>query len=183
MKSLTQLLLLSASFAIATDAWSIPLSTIGGPDTLLAQTSLRNSGAATEVKWIEGVLGLSLTGFDYQQTSVSAGDWESVDDNDGLFAFELAGPADWFLIKIGNNSGSPSTHFLFDNTFNPYFAVIDLIDMGFSRKNIANIGKISHIAAGPDQPRTVPEIGSLALMSLGLVGFAVLRRRARLAIR
>jgi hypothetical protein len=150
---------------------------VGGADTLLAQTTLPNSGIQTELTWIEGVLGVSLDNFNYTQTSVTAGDFMQVDDLAGVFAFELAAPTDWFLVKIGNNSGSPSTHFLFDNVFNRDYATIDLVAMGFSSKNTFNIGKISHIGTAV----SVPEAGSLALlgMGLGMLALALLRRSAK----
>ena len=172
-------MILSSSLALSSAAWSIPLSTVGGVDTLLAQTSLPNSGAETEISWIEGVLGISLSNFNYTQTSVTASDFAQVDGQDGSFAFELDAPTDWFLIKIGSNSGSPSTHFLYDNVFNLNYAVINLTAMGFSSKNTFNIGKISHIGTGTAV--TVPESGSLSLlaMGLGILGFALVRRRAR----
>jgi hypothetical protein len=170
-------MILTSALALSSAAWSIALSTVGGRDTLLAQTTLANSGAGTEIAWIEGVLGISLGDFNYMQTDVTAADFVQVDDVAGLFAFELAQPSDWFLVKIGNNSGSPDTHFLFDNEFDLHYATVDLVAMGFSSRNIRNIGKISHIGAGP--AAGVPEAGSLALltMGLGMLGFAVLRRR------
>ncbi len=73
------------------------------------------------------------------------------------------------------DGGSPDTHFLFDNS--NLFAVIDLVSMGFSQRNISNIGKISHIAAGP-AVTTVPESNSLALIGLGVLGLTLLRRRS-----
>lgn len=174
MKSLTRLLLLGSCLALSSTAWSIPLTAVGGRDTLIGQTTLPNSGAQTEIRWVEGVLGVSLDNFEYTQTSVDASSWTAVDDQTGVFALELAAPTDWFLIKIGNNSGSPDTHFLFDNS--NLFAVIDLVSMGFSQRNISNIGKISHIAAGP-AVTTVPESNSLALIGLGVLGLTLLRRR------
>jgi hypothetical protein len=180
VKSLINSLILTSAFALSSAAWSIPLSTVGGRDTLIAQTRLPNSGAGTETAWIESVLGISLADFNYMQTDVTAADFMQVDNNPGLFAFELADPSDWFLVKIGNNSGSPDTHFLFDNVFDLYYATVDLIAMGFSSRNISNIGKISHIAPGPAV--RVPAAGSLTLFTLGLgmLGVVLLRRRARI---
>jgi hypothetical protein len=178
VKSLIKSLILTSAFALSSTAWSIPLSTVGGRDTLIAQTTLPNSGLDTEIAWIEGVLGISLADFDYMQTDVTAADFMQVDGNPGLFAFELTDPSDWFLVKIGKNSGSPDTHFLFDNVFDLYYATVDLIAMGFNSRNISNIGKISHIGPGPAV--TVPAAGSLTLFTLGLsmLGVALLRRRA-----
>jgi hypothetical protein len=177
VKSLIGTLLLTSTLAMSSAAWSIPLSTIGGADMVIARTTLPNSGAQTEIAWIESVLGLSLDGFDYTQNNVTAQDWEAVDGNPGLFALELAGSSDWFLVKIGNNSGSPDTHFLFNNEFARNYAAVDLIAMGFSIRNIANVGKISHVAAGPNRV-TVPEAGSLVLLGLGLLSLALVRRRS-----
>jgi len=170
MKTLKKLALVSM-LALSSPAWSIPLATVGGIDDLIGQTTLGDSGIDTEVTWIEGVLGYQIDNDLYTQTSLTAADWLGVDGDPGAFALELDGPADWFLIKIGNNSGATSTHFLFDNLTSLNWAVIDLVEMGFNEKNTLNIGKISHIGTGPGGTTDVPEPGILALMGLSLATF------------
>ena len=175
MKALKKLALLCSMLALSAPAWSIPLSSVGGVDDLVGQTTLGNSGVSTEVSWLESVLGVEIDESLYTQTDVSSSDWIGVDGMAGVFAIDLAEPVEWFLIKIGKNSGATSTHFVFNNLDSLSFAVIDLDAMGFNDKNILNIGKVSHVGSGP--ATTVPEPGTLALLGLGLLGCRAIRRR------
>lgn len=163
----------------AAPAWSIPITTVGQVDQLIAQTSLKNSGDDTEKAWVAGVLGLSLSELVYEEkTSVTGKSWQSVTGaGAGVWAFDLIGPTDWFLIKTGNIGGGQTNRwFLFTNLSSFDWAVIRLSDLGITQ--VSNISKVSHVGefTGPDE-NTVPEPTTLGLLGLGLLGMGLMRRK------
>jgi len=158
-------------------AQAIPLTDVGNIDHLLYSTTLPNSAEQTEVDWVNSKLGTSYTTGDYFQEGVGASDWTGIDGYTGVFACALTTPTDYFLVKIGNNSGSAFDTFLFNNLDSLSWAVIDLGEMGFNDRNISNIGKVSHL--GEFAGSQVPEPATMFLFGTGLAGLAgsLLRRK------
>jgi len=160
-------------------AWSIPVSTVGATDQLIAQTNLGNAGDSTELGWVASVLNMSVDGLIYEEkTNVGASDWAAVDGNPGVWAFELSGPTDWFLIKTGNiGGGQTNSDFLFANIGSLDYAVVRLADMGITQ--ITNVGKISHVGEFDGTRTSVPEPATLSLFGLGVLGMGLATRRRR----
>jgi hypothetical protein len=167
-------------------AWSIPIATVGQVDQLIAQTDLGSgSGLADEKAWVADVLDLTLAELEYEEKSqVNGSSWQQVTGAGlGVWAFDLVGPTDWFLIKTGNiGGGQPNRHFLFTNLSSFDWAVIRLADLGITQ--VTNIAKVSHIGefTGPGGGETpVPEPSTLTMLGLGLIGLGFVRRRKKKA--
>lgn len=169
--------------ASAASTYSINGGTnVGGLDMLKASATLQNSGDATELAWIHDVLDSSYTMTKFE---VTANDWTLADGTTSVYATDLGLDAgDYFFIKLGNNSGLPDVHFLFQNMDMLAWAVIDLKTSfdnffnGAADVELRNIGKVSHVGNIGNTP-AVPLPAAAWLFGsalLGFVGFSVRRR-------
>ena len=154
------------------------MSEVGVIDSKIAQTTLANSGSATEEAWVEGVLGYEI---DYTKWAGSlsggqSGNWEAVFDGGllqlGEYAFDLGvSNPEYYLIKTGGGAGAGAddTHYLFKNNESLNWAYLNVADFG-ADVDWFNIGIVSHLA-------TVPEPSIIALFATGLIGIGFVRRR------
>lgn len=193
MKSLVSLATV-ALLAVGAPAFAVPvpIATVGGADTLVAQATLPNSGDATERAFIATYLGVAPSTITYThltsgESGGNSGQWNTVIEDSSLYAFDFGSltPA-YFLIKVGANvtldgQGSTTyTHFLFQNTSGFNWGVIDLDIFGRNRGQV-EIGMVSHVSYSGTIERSVPEPGTLGLMGLALLGAGLARRRKQTA--
>jgi hypothetical protein len=151
------------------------MADVGGmTDSLISQTDLSKSGYATELDWINSVLGGGYT-MDFKNDTPDGAGWQKIVDTTGIYAYETTAEPEYFFVKTGAKSGNPNQWFLFENIGSLDWAVINLEEMGFSEKNIDNIGKISHIN-GYSGSQPVPEPASLVLFVIGIVGLLGIKR-------
>ena len=179
MKAFIQSLAVASMVLFASSAYAIPIGTVGGIDTILAQTSLSPSNPTTEGAWIASVLGVNVSTINYQQIQNSgASAWQQVTGGaSGLWAFDFGAAGITsplvFLVKYGN---AVNTHVLYSNTASFQYGVIDLGAIDPRRGNIT-ITSVSHVGtAGTAQ---VPEPSSLLFLSGGAFAAASLIRRRK----
>lgn len=169
-------IVLCGLLAFGSSAWSLTINgttDVGIADTLLGSSALPNSGAATELAWVQTFfpgetvnVTTTTTAVDWTETSLA-----------GTYAFKLSDdPADFF-IKIGTgNTGSDVDHFMFQNNIETGWAVIALSDLNINNIENFDVGRISHVGevGGGTQ---VPEPSMLLLFGSGLLGLGLFGRK------
>jgi len=134
----------AAGLCFAVSAYAIPAATVGGLDSIYAQTTLPNSGEATEEAWVSGVLGFTV---DLQYKLDAGLSWQEVDGTDDWWAQELNNSPEWFLLKLGTGSSGADTHYLYENMSELNYAVIDFSVLNDAAVGLTfNIGRISHVS-------------------------------------
>jgi hypothetical protein len=167
----------------ASSAYAIPITTVGGVDTIFAQANLPNSNGqptGTEATWIASVLNVPVASIGYQQLTNSGGTgtlWTQVTGGAlGLWAFDFAAAGitnpTYFLVRYGNATFS---HVLYTNNPSLAWGVIDLGLINPLHGNVT-ITSVSHVGTAGAQ---VPEPSSLLLLSGGAFAAASLIRRRR----
>jgi hypothetical protein len=178
-----KILLGLALLSFGSFASAVPLATTGGVDTLVAWSTLGNSGDGSEKNFIADYLDVDASALTYTKFSNSGGEdgaWEPVDGESSMYAFDFGSYAPLlFLIKTGNNVGLDGVigtfdTFLYSNTVGSSWGVIDL-DLFTRSKGKVEIEMVSHVAT--EGTVRVPEPGTLGLLGLGLLAIGFARRK------
>jgi hypothetical protein len=158
----------TAALAFSTAGWALPAD-IGSLDTLAPgspnPTRLANSGDATEIAWMEAVLGMDFDDSTFVKWNVGDGA-VTVTEEGGRYFFSFGDyRPTHFYIKYGAGGPPASTHYLYVNNSSTAWGYVDSSPGGFS-----------HVGFFGTRTK-VPEPTTLALLGLGLAGLGLARRR------
>ena len=160
-------------------AWSLSVGigsiNVGSVDTLLYSAVLCNSGDATELAWVQSLLGSDITLTEKTDTTESS--WLQTNENARVYAYDFVTVnPEYFLVKTGNLKLSTENFdtFLFKNVSELSWGVIDL-DLS-DIIEIKNVGKLSHIDEF-NGGTPVPEPATMLLVAIGLIGLAGFGRK------
>ncbi len=173
MKNLLISFALLLSLAAAPQSWAVVLTSgegyagtwVGNVDTIVAQdNSLTSSTAYEEQLYVESVLGSSV----YYTGRTQPVDWYYTDTANTI-AFSLWTGPGYYVVKNDN------VWILMENLISDFWGVLDL---GGFMTDLAGGGSISisHVTEFNGHYE-VSEPGSLALLGIGLLGFALVIRR------
>lgn len=150
-------------------------------DSLIANSSLANSGDTTEKQFIEDVLGVTPTSFDKQDAS----NFSVIEDSATGVSFIETGLTvtdGYFLLKFGDAGGSIVSHYLFKN-LTSLSNLVWLTSVSAKEKKNGkgfNILGLSHLAFTSGTPvNTVPLPAAVWLFGSGFVGLIGISRKKK----
>ena len=171
---------------MSSTAWSFTITEVGGVDTFVGTFNANGSNA--EAAGFAQVL--AAGNYDYDPLTFDKVDnsngWGSVTGTTWAAKLDADAPA-FFSLKFGGGQLSGDNHYVYKNELSYDYLVVDLANLNDCAANdsscqIVDLSSqtftvISHYEKGGVIIVSAPEPSTIALLGLGLLGLATIRRK------